>query len=178
MILRSAKKYIPRGKLKKRKFYLSSKSPLLQPLLEERKRIFENRDTGRSNHVRIELNKINAKIKRLYTQIKRDKWTDLCSDLDSRKSIGKLWKLLKNISNEQPQAEQCDTILSEDGNLALADEQAAGLLGLHLQKISRRDFSVEDRNIKIRAVTNLYGTFPLILGVFGDCKFAYISNQL
>ncbi|GFT62308.1 hypothetical protein TNCV_4717081 [Trichonephila clavipes] len=28
-------------------------------------------------------------------------------------------------------------------------------------------------------VTNLYDTFPLILlGVFGDCKFAYISNQL
>ncbi|GFX18615.1 hypothetical protein TNCV_3310761 [Trichonephila clavipes] len=28
-------------------------------------------------------------------------------------------------------------------------------------------------------VTNLYGTFPRIfLVVFGDCKFAYISNQL
>ncbi|GFW75095.1 hypothetical protein TNCV_448001 [Trichonephila clavipes] len=28
-------------------------------------------------------------------------------------------------------------------------------------------------------VTNLYGTFPLILlGVFEDCKLAYISNQL
>ncbi|GFW12584.1 uncharacterized protein TNCV_818361 [Trichonephila clavipes] len=45
MILRAAKKYIPRGKLKNRKPYLCSKSPLLQPLLEERKRIFENRDT-------------------------------------------------------------------------------------------------------------------------------------
>ncbi|GFY44582.1 putative RNA-directed DNA polymerase from transposon BS [Trichonephila inaurata madagascariensis] len=63
MILRAAKKYIPRGKLKNRKPYLSSKSLLLQPLLEERKRIFENRNTGKSNHVRIELNKINAKIK-------------------------------------------------------------------------------------------------------------------
>ncbi|PRD26700.1 UNVERIFIED_CONTAM: hypothetical protein NCL1_37432 [Trichonephila clavipes] len=28
-------------------------------------------------------------------------------------------------------------------------------------------------------VTNLYGTFPLLLlGVFGDCKFAYIFNKL
>ncbi|GFW92721.1 DNA polymerase epsilon subunit 3 [Trichonephila clavipes] len=54
MILRAAKKYITSGKLKNRKPYLSSKSPLLKPLLEERKRIFENRDNGRSNHVRIE----------------------------------------------------------------------------------------------------------------------------
>ncbi|GFX94004.1 uncharacterized protein TNCV_3413661 [Trichonephila clavipes] len=50
MILRAAKKYIPRGRLKNRKLYLSSISPLLQPLLEERKRRFENRDTGRNNH--------------------------------------------------------------------------------------------------------------------------------
>ncbi|GFW44522.1 uncharacterized protein TNCV_4389811 [Trichonephila clavipes] len=157
MILRAEKKYIPRGKLKNRKPYLSSKSPLLQPLLDERKIIFENRDTGRSNYVRIELNKINAKIKRLYAQIKRDKWNDLCSGLDSRTSNGKLWKLLKNISNEQPQAEKCNTILSEDGNLAVNDEQAADLLGLHYQKISRLNFSIEDRNIKIRASRIVHG---------------------
>ncbi|GFW82818.1 uncharacterized protein TNCV_3493881 [Trichonephila clavipes] len=86
----------------------------------------------------MELNKINAKIKRLYAQIKRDKWNDLCSGLDSRTSNGKLWKLPKNISNERPQAEQCNTILSEEGNLAVNDEQAADLLGLHYQKISRQ----------------------------------------
>ncbi|GFV80450.1 uncharacterized protein TNCV_2149841 [Trichonephila clavipes] len=122
-----------------------------------RKKIFENRDTGRSNHVWIELNKINAKIKRLYAQIKRDKWNDLCSSLDSRTSDGKLWKLLKNISNEQPQAEQCNTILNEDGNLAVNDEQAADLLGLHDHKISRLNFSVEDRNIKIKASRIVHG---------------------
>ncbi|GFV32755.1 hypothetical protein TNCV_3312361 [Trichonephila clavipes] len=32
---------------------------------------------------------------------------------------------------------------------------------------------------KAKVVTNLYGTLSLILlGVFGDCKLAYISNQL
>ncbi|GFS75773.1 uncharacterized protein TNCV_3424871 [Trichonephila clavipes] len=155
--LRAAKKHIPRGKLKNRKPYLSSKSPLLQPRLEERKRIFENRDTGRSNLVRIELNKINAKIKILYVQIKRDRWNDLCSGLDSRTSNGKLCKLLKNISNEQSQVEQCNTILSEDGNLAVNNEQAADLLGLHYQKISRQNFSVEDRNIKITASRIVHG---------------------
>ncbi|GFX03226.1 hypothetical protein TNCV_1701101 [Trichonephila clavipes] len=77
--------------------------------------------------------------------------------LDSRTSNGKLWKLLKNISNEQPQAEKCNTILSEDGNLAVNDEQAADLLGLHYQKISRLNFSIEDRNIKIRASRIVHG---------------------
>ncbi|GFW31303.1 hypothetical protein TNCV_2578841 [Trichonephila clavipes] len=35
------------------------------------------------------------------------------------------------------------------------------------------------RYVQYRVVTNLYGTLSLILlGVFGDCKFVYISNQL
>ncbi|GFV79457.1 hypothetical protein TNCV_279131 [Trichonephila clavipes] len=46
---------------------------------------------------------------------------------------------------------QCNTILNEDGNLAVNYEQTADLLRLHYQKISRLNFSVEDRNIKIRA---------------------------
>ncbi|GFU15877.1 putative RNA-directed DNA polymerase from transposon BS [Trichonephila clavipes] len=37
------------------------------------------------------------------------------------------------------------------------DEQAADLLGLHYQKISRLNFSVEDRNIKIRASRIVHG---------------------
>ncbi|GFX77180.1 probable RNA-directed DNA polymerase from transposon BS [Trichonephila clavipes] len=77
--------------------------------------------------------------------------------LDSRTSNGKLWKLLKNISNEQPQAEQCNIILSEDGNLAVNDEQVADLLGLHYKKISRLNFSVEDRSIKIRTSCIVHG---------------------
>ncbi|GFT18144.1 pogo transposable element with KRAB domain [Trichonephila clavipes] len=98
MILRAVKKYIPRGKLKKRKLYSSSKSPLLQPLLEDGKRIFENRDTGSSTHVRIELNKTNANVKRPYVQIKWDKWNELCSGLDSRTSNGKLWEKNKDMN--------------------------------------------------------------------------------
>ncbi|GFW01014.1 hypothetical protein TNCV_1762521 [Trichonephila clavipes] len=52
---------------------------------------------------------------------------------------------------------QCNTILSEDGNLAVNDEQAADLLGLHYQKIRRLNFSVEDRNIKIRNSRIVHG---------------------
>ncbi|GFV29532.1 hypothetical protein TNCV_4489861 [Trichonephila clavipes] len=76
---------------------------------------------------------------------------------DAKTSNGKLWKLLKIISNEQPQAEKCNTIQREDGNTAVNDEKAADLLGLHYQKISRLNLSVEDRNIKIRASCILHG---------------------
>ncbi|GFU36246.1 uncharacterized protein TNCV_558921 [Trichonephila clavipes] len=94
------------------------------------------------------------------TMIKLDQVLELAltdSNYCSATSNGKLWKLLKNISNEQPQAEQCNAILSEDRNLAVNDEQAADLLGLHYQKISRLNFSVEDRNIKIRASRIVHG---------------------
>ncbi|GFW08190.1 probable RNA-directed DNA polymerase from transposon BS [Trichonephila clavipes] len=46
---------------------------------------------------------------------------------------------------------QCIRIICEDRNIAVNVEQAADPLGLHYQKISRLNFSVEDRNIKIRA---------------------------
>ncbi|GFV40351.1 gonadotropin-releasing hormone II receptor [Trichonephila clavipes] len=87
-------------------------------------------------------------------QSKKDRVPDLGTGpgRDSITSNEKLEKLLKNISNDQLQAEQYNTILSEDGNLAVNDKQAADLLDLHYQKISRLNFSVEDRNIKIRAI--------------------------
>ncbi|GFY35986.1 hypothetical protein TNCV_4843581 [Trichonephila clavipes] len=63
----------------------------------------------------------------------------------------KIGTLAEAIINEQPQAEQCNIILNEDGNLAVNDEQATDPLGLHYQKTSRLNFSVENRNIRIRA---------------------------
>ncbi|GFY32867.1 hypothetical protein TNCV_4024911 [Trichonephila clavipes] len=60
-------------------------------------------------------------------------------------------------SNEQPQAEQCITTLSKDGNTAVNNEQAADLLGWHYHEVSRLSFSVEERNIKIRANRIVHG---------------------
>ncbi|GFW02477.1 probable RNA-directed DNA polymerase from transposon BS [Trichonephila clavipes] len=57
----------------------------------------------------------------------------------------------KTLAMSNHKQKQCNTILSEDGNLAVNDEQAADLLDLYYQNISRLNFSVEDRNIKIRA---------------------------
>ncbi|GFY23738.1 hypothetical protein TNCV_1630201 [Trichonephila clavipes] len=47
--------------------------------------------------------------------------------------------------------------LSLKGKKTVNDEQAADLLGLHYQKISRLNFLVEDRNIKIRASRIVHG---------------------
>ncbi|GFY32906.1 hypothetical protein TNCV_4025301 [Trichonephila clavipes] len=60
-------------------------------------------------------------------------------------------------NNEQPQTEQCNTTLSEYGNTAANDKQAADLLGLHYQKISRLNLSDEDRNIKIKTSCIVHG---------------------
>lgn len=178
IILTAARKSIPRGQLKNKKPYITSKSPLLQPLLGERKRIFETRDTGNNKLARVELNKINAKIKRLYAQIKRDKWNDLCSSLDSRTSDGKLWKLVRNISNEQPQEEQSNTIQNEVGELAENDEEAANLLGLYYQNISRLDFTNENKNVKIRASNIVHGCRSHIQSETGIFSRDYRMSEL
>ncbi|GFT20449.1 hypothetical protein TNCV_4964401 [Trichonephila clavipes] len=102
MILKAAKKYIPRGKLKNSKPYLSSKSPLLQSLLKERTRIFENRDTGRSNHV-----------------LTQEHLMENCGNFS------------ETLAMSNRKQNKCNTILSEDGNLSVNDEQAADLLRLH-----------------------------------------------
>ncbi|GBN92475.1 Transposable element Tcb2 transposase, partial [Araneus ventricosus] len=79
---------------------------LKKPLLEERKQIVDVLNSNNSNQDRIELHEVNAELKRKYSQIKRNKWNELCTSLDSRSSNGKLWKLVKNIGKEQPQVEK------------------------------------------------------------------------
>ncbi|GFV52117.1 hypothetical protein TNCV_1093341 [Trichonephila clavipes] len=66
----------------------------------------------------------------MYAQIKRDRWNELCSSLDSRSSNSILWKLVKGI-NKQSQFKKGNTIQSTDGLLAQNDEQAANILGKH-----------------------------------------------
>ncbi|GBO16873.1 hypothetical protein AVEN_148339-1 [Araneus ventricosus] len=150
-IMPTAAKYnIPRSKMKNKRPYLTSNSPSLQPLLEERKRIVDVLNSNNNNQDRIELNKVNAELKRKYAQMKRDKWNELCTSLDSRSSNGKLWKLVKNIGKEQPQVEKCNNIKNRDGTVARDDGQAANILGLHYQNISKLTFIGEDRHIRSR----------------------------
>ncbi|GFY57610.1 zinc finger protein 85 [Trichonephila inaurata madagascariensis] len=70
------------------KLRVSMEETLLQPLLEERKRIFENMGTGSSNHVRIELNKTHNQCNETESSSKKD--TE-----ESEKSPGMKPKILK-----------------------------------------------------------------------------------
>ncbi|GFW37311.1 RNase H domain-containing protein [Trichonephila clavipes] len=98
---------------------------VLQTLIAERRQILKDLDSDHSDTNRIKLNRVNAQLRKMYAQIKRDRWNELCSSLYSRSSNSKLWKLVKGICKEQPQFEKCNTIQFTDGLLAQNDEQPA-----------------------------------------------------
>ncbi|GIX95654.1 probable ATP-dependent RNA helicase DHX37 [Caerostris extrusa] len=54
-----------------------------------------------NNQIRQKLSKVNAEIKIMYAQIKRNKWNDLCSSLDPGSSNGELWRLVKMGDNHR-----------------------------------------------------------------------------
>ncbi|GBM48158.1 hypothetical protein AVEN_138293-1 [Araneus ventricosus] len=65
--------------------------------------------------------------------------------------------LEKNIGKEQPQVEKCNTIKKRDGTVVRDDGQAANILGLHYQNISKLTFIGEDRHIRSRASDIIHG---------------------
>ena len=67
----------------------------------------------------------------------RNKWNELCTGLDPQLSDGKLWKLEKNISKEQPQTEQCNTIREPDGRFLQNGEQTLTLKEICCIQIAR-----------------------------------------
>ncbi|GIY25833.1 probable RNA-directed DNA polymerase from transposon BS [Caerostris darwini] len=143
--------------MKKKGPFLTSKSPNLQPLLEERKALDAELNDTENNQIRQKLSKVNAEIKIMYAQIKRNKWNDLCSSLNTGSSNGKLWRLVKSMGEEQPQMEKCNTIKSNDGKIPQNDIEAANLLGSHYQSISKLDFTRKDRHIKHKASSIVHG---------------------
>ncbi|GFX97281.1 RNase H domain-containing protein [Trichonephila clavipes] len=128
----AAGQFIPGGKFRKKRPYLTSKMPVLQPLIAERRQILKNLDSDHSDTNRIKLNRVNAQLKKMYAQIKRD-------------------------SKEQPQFEKCYTIQSTDGLLAQNDEQAANILGEHYQFISGLNFTGNDKYAKTLASNVVHG---------------------
>ncbi|GFX02850.1 hypothetical protein TNCV_4438321 [Trichonephila clavipes] len=75
-----------------------------------------------------------------------------------KNDISKRWNTTENVVSK---------------NQSLADS------AIRLPNTSHFRPSDKSRFLLGEVVTNLYGTFPLILlGVFGECKFVYISNQL
>lgn len=150
-ILSAAKQSIPRGKVKKYTPFFSHNSDNIEPLLKKREVLSNNLTNTNNESNRSELNKVNAEIKRKYTLLKRQKWNELCTALDSRTPDSKLWKLVKNIEKSQPQTESCNTILAPDGSIPRSRKEAADILGQHYSNISKLPFTALDKPIARRA---------------------------
>ncbi|KFM73937.1 RNA-directed DNA polymerase from mobile element jockey, partial [Stegodyphus mimosarum] len=136
MLFKATKRTIPRGKVKLFNPYFTHNLPILLPLLQKRENLRLELKYSNTEQNRTEMNKVNAEIKRTYMLLRRKKWMDTCEGLDARSSDTKLWKLIKNISSEQPQIKRCNTILDSDGNIPIDEKAAADLLGEHYQKTS------------------------------------------
>ncbi|XP_054706435.1 uncharacterized protein LOC129216258 [Uloborus diversus] len=151
-IISAAKQSVPRGKVKKYTPFFSHNSDTLKPLLKRREALSNliSSNSGNTSD-KTELNRVNAEIKRKYALLKRQRWREFCTSLDSRTPESKLWKLVKSIDKSQPQSESCNTILAPDGSVPSGHKEAADILGLHYSNISKLSFTNPDKTIARRA---------------------------
>ncbi|GFQ91692.1 RNA-directed DNA polymerase from mobile element jockey [Trichonephila clavata] len=82
-VLRAACVAIPRGNGEKYKPNFIHNSEALLPLLHQRNALQRDFMSSPSPDAKSSLNLINAKIKQLYSVIRRDRWNSLCEGLDS-----------------------------------------------------------------------------------------------
>ncbi|GIX75866.1 putative RNA-directed DNA polymerase from transposon BS [Caerostris extrusa] len=79
-IFTAAEGAVSRGKHKKTKPAFTNDSQDLQKLLAKREHLLQSHNLNDNTDARIELNKINAEIKREYCSIKQSNWQDLSSN--------------------------------------------------------------------------------------------------
>ncbi|GFV00612.1 putative RNA-directed DNA polymerase from transposon BS [Trichonephila clavipes] len=146
-IFTAAKSSIPRGKSKQTRTFFAHNSDLIKPLITQRtellKVIFQN---GGFDKKKIELNKLNAEIKKIYVQVIRSNWQNLCEKLDYRTSNTKLWKLAKQIDNLKPSNKETNAIISDNGHVSVDAREAAEALAQHYASESRLAFSSYDKH--------------------------------
>ncbi|GFX97356.1 putative RNA-directed DNA polymerase from transposon BS [Trichonephila clavipes] len=127
--------------------------PCLRALVDKRDRLFQNLKYTNSDSSRVEFNKTNAEIKRLYAAKKRASWHEICSKIDSRTNNSKLWSIAKSLSRDRLQEEVCNTTHThfDCGWLPSNDRATANILGSHYQKMSRLTFNKADKNTERQA---------------------------
>ncbi|GFV85167.1 putative RNA-directed DNA polymerase from transposon BS [Trichonephila clavipes] len=138
--------------------------PCLRALVDKRDRLFQNLKYTNSDSIRVEFNKTDAEIKRLYAAKKRASWHEICSKIDARTTNSKLWSIAKSLSRDRTQVEVCNTIFTEDGFLSKDDRATANILGSHYQKMSRLTFSKADKNTERQAKLAVHKCRSLDLG--------------
>ncbi|UYV76318.1 hypothetical protein LAZ67_14000008, partial [Cordylochernes scorpioides] len=149
-IIKAAKVSIPRGNIKKWIPNYTHQAKDIQTLITKRNEL-QKKCTQNQTNCRTELNIVNAKIKRLYVNMKREKWKQTCDNLNPRNPNTKLWHLAKQIDRAQPQTENTNMIKNTDGTPATNDKNAANLLGNSYQISSKIKFEIKDKKVEKKA---------------------------
>ncbi|UYV66220.1 hypothetical protein LAZ67_4000859 [Cordylochernes scorpioides] len=149
-IIKAAKVSIPRGNIKKWIPNYTHQAKDIQTLITKRNEL-QKKCTQNQTNCRTELNIVNAKIKRLYVNMKREKWKETCENLNPRNPNTKLWHLAKQIDRAQPQTENTNMIKNTDGTPATNDKNAANLLGNSYQISSKIKFEIKDKKVEKKA---------------------------
>ncbi|UYV74731.1 hypothetical protein LAZ67_12000736 [Cordylochernes scorpioides] len=149
-IIKAAKVSIPRGNIKKWIPNYTHQAKDIQTLITKRNEL-QKKCTQNQTNCRTELNIVNAKIKRLYVNMKREKWKQTCENLNPRNPNTKLWHLAKQIDRAQPQTENTNMIKNTDGTPATNDKNAANLLGNSYQISSKIKFEIKDKKVEKKA---------------------------
>ncbi|GFV28088.1 hypothetical protein TNCV_3193351 [Trichonephila clavipes] len=69
----------------------------------------------------------------------------------------KLWKLMKSLSITQPQQEECNTIIDDNGQISSDNKTSANLLGSYYQKTSKLNFNAMDKDTENYARKVVHG---------------------
>ncbi|GIY52376.1 hypothetical protein CDAR_269041, partial [Caerostris darwini] len=117
----------------------------LQKLLAKREHLLQSHNLNDNTDAKIELNKINAEIKREYCSIKQSNWQDLCKSLDYKTPNTRLWRLAKKLDKIQPQVENTNSIIGINGTPTVNDKEAADALGNYYSEESKLALGRENK---------------------------------
>ena len=98
IVLKAAKKHIPRGSCKKYKPFWNKD---IESAVNNRHQARETVGKNPTTENKIAYNRATAIAKRTIAKSKKDKWTKACADLDLRRDGSKAWNLLNNLSQKK-----------------------------------------------------------------------------
>ncbi|GFU56453.1 RNase H domain-containing protein [Trichonephila clavipes] len=145
-IFTAAKSSIPIGKSKQTRTFFAHNSDLIKTLISQRTELLEVISQNVDLDKKIELNKLKAEIKKIYVQVKRSNWQNLCEKLDYGTSNTKLRKLAKQIDNLKPSNEETNAIIIDNGHVSVDAREAADALAQYYVNESRLAFSSYDKH--------------------------------
>ncbi|GFY61509.1 putative RNA-directed DNA polymerase from transposon BS [Trichonephila inaurata madagascariensis] len=146
-IFTAAKSSIPREKSNQTRTFFAHNSDIIKPFIVQRTELLKVIAQNGSLDKKIELNKLNAEIKKIYVHVKRSNWQNLCEKIDYRTSNTKLWKMTKQIDNLKPSNEETNAIISDNDYVSVEAREVAEALAQHYTNESRLAFSSSDKHL-------------------------------